>query len=85
MGGEGEGGRRPPTKGHFAVYRRVNINVYISFSSVNTYQISDFHLDNQKRGAFGPMPGSFPGPRGGEVSPYISISLNFILYEHYAY
>ena len=75
--------KKTPTKGRFAVHRRVNPHVYISFSSIYAYQISDFHLDNQKRGAFGPMPGPFPGP--GKVSPYLLKLLYFILYDHYAY
>ena len=57
-------GLRPHTKGRFAVHRRVNLYVYISFYSLCAYQISDFHLNNKKRGAFGPMPGPFPGPGG---------------------
>ena len=77
------GGPSAPTNGHFAVPRRVNLHVYISFCSIHAYQISDFHLNNQKRGAFSPMPGPFPGPEG--VSPYICISFYSILYEYYAY
>ena len=77
------GGLRPPTKGRFAVHRRVMLYVLRSFYSIYAYQISDFHLNNQKRGAFGPMPGPFHGPGG--VNAYICISLYSILYEHYAY
>ena len=51
--------------------------------SIYAYKISDFHLDNQKRGAFGPMPGPFLGPEG--VTLYICISVYPSLYEHYAY
>ena len=36
-----------------------------SFYSIYAYQISDFHLNNKKRGAFGPMPGPFYGLGGG--------------------
>ena len=70
------GGLRPPTKGRLAVHRRVTLHVYISFHSIYAYKISDFHLNNQKRGAFVLMPGPFPDPGG--VNPYICISLYFI-------
>ena len=77
------GALRPPTKGRFADDRRINLYVCISFYSMYADQISDFHLNNQIRGAFGPMPEPFSGPGG--VSSYICISLYSILYEHYAY
>ena len=73
------GGLRPPTKDRLAVHRRVKLHVYISFYIIYAYQISDFHLNNKKRGASGPMPGPFPDPKG--VSPYICKSLYSILYE----
>ena len=71
--GGGGGGVRHPTKGRIAVHRRAKLNVYISFKFKYAYQISELHLNNKKRGTFGPMPGLFTGPGG--VSPYICISL----------
>ena len=61
---------RPPKKGCFAVHRRVNSPVYISFSFIYAYQISDFYLDNRKCGAFGPMRGPFQSPGG--INTYLS-------------
>ena len=61
------GGLRPPTKGRFAVHRRVNLHVHISYCSIYAYQISDIHFNDKKRGAFGPMPGPYLGS-GGEGS-----------------
>ena len=57
--------------------------VYISFYSIYAYQILDLDLNNQKLGAFGPMPGPFRGPWG--VNPHICISLYSSLNEYYTY
>ena len=67
--GRAGGALVPPTKSRFAVHRRVNLHVYIYFYSIYAYQISDFHLNYKKRGAFGPMPGRFP-TLGGLVHTY---------------
>ena len=42
------GGLRPPTKGRFAVHRRVNLYVFISFYSIYAYQISGFLVNPLK-------------------------------------
>ena len=74
-----KGGLRPPTKSRFAVHGRGKLHVYIYFCSIYAYQISEFHLNKQKRRTFCPMSGPFSGPgRIAHTYAYHCISISLV-------